>query len=117
MKTILLLIFIITTIGGCAGSPQQMVWEANDNRKAMTGLNIGMSKQQVLKVMGEPRKTEAYIIEGRNVMFWLYLTESPGRNIDDSDYTPLAFENETLTGWGRNFYDKSLKYEHEINIK
>jgi len=70
--------------------------------------------------MGEPRKTEAYSMEGQNTEFWLYLAE--GTIIGDGrmgakNFTPLAFENEILIGWGRNFYDQALKYEHKIGIK
>ncbi len=35
----------------------------------------------------------------------------------DKNFTPLAFENGILIGWGRNFYDQALKYEHKIGIK
>ena len=76
-------------------------------------LNIGMTKTEVIQVMGEPRKTEAYSMEGQNTEFWLYLTEGTiigdGR-MGDKNFTPLAFENGILIGWGRNFYDQALKY-------
>ena len=69
--------------------------------------------------MGNPRKTEAYSIKGRNMEFWLYLTEGKtrlDRSIGDKNLTPLAFENGARIRWGRNFYDKTLKYEHKIDI-
>lgn len=103
---------MVALLGGCAGSPYQTGLEAEENRKAMLGLNIGMSKTEVLQVMGEPRKTEAYAIEGRNIEFWLYLTEGitiTDRSMGNKNLTPLVFENGSLIGWGRSFYDSTLK--------
>jgi hypothetical protein len=79
-----------------------------------------MTKVEVQNIMGEPRKTEAYSKDGRNIEFWLYMTEGIGiydRTLRDSNFTPLAFEDGKLIGWGRNFYDQTLKYEHKIEIK
>ena len=79
-----------------------------------------MTKNEVIQVMGEPRTTEAYSMEGQNTEFWLYLTECitiTDRSMGDKNFTPLAFENDVLIGWGRNFYDQALKQEHEIGIK
>jgi len=107
-------------LAGCAGSPIQTGWEAEKNRKAMLHLNIGMTKAEVQNIMGEPRKTEAYSRDGRNIEFWLYMTEGRDiydRTLRDSNFTPLAFEDGKLIGWGRNFYDQTLKYEHKIEIK
>ena len=70
--------------------------------------------------MGEPRKNEAYSMEEQNIEFWFYLIEgttAANRRIEDKNLSPLAFENGTLIGWGRNYYDKTLKYEHKIDIK
>lgn len=120
MKKIASVFFIIVLLVGCAGSPVQTGWEAEANRKAILGLNIGMTKTEVIQVMGEPRTTEAYSMEGRNTEFWLYLTEGKtitDRSMGDKNFTPLAFENGILIGWGRNFYDQTLKYEHKIDIK
>ena len=120
MKKIVSVFFITALLVGCAGSPIRTGWEAEANRKSILGLNIGMTKMEVIQVMGEPRTTEAYSMEGQNTEFWLYLTEGTiigdGR-MGDKNFTPLAFENGILIGWGRNFYDQALKYEHKIDIK
>jgi len=105
---------------GCQGSPIQTQWEASENREALLGLNIGLTKADVLKRMGQPRKTEAYSVDKRNMEFWLYLTEGAtvgDRRLKDSNFTPLVFEDGILIGWGRNFYDRTLKIEHKIEIK
>jgi len=70
--------------------------------------------------MGSPYKTEMYMVDGKPTEFWLYLTE--GRSINDSrltdaNFTPLAFENGVLKGWGRNYYDNTLKIKKEVTIE
>ncbi len=109
----------VTLLVGCQGSPVQTQWEAENNRKAMLGLSIGQPKADVVEVMGQPRKTEAYIRDGTNIEFWLYLTEGIGiynRKMTDEHFTPLVFENGKLAGWGRNFYvERTQKYDIKID--
>ena len=99
---------------GCAGSP---IRRAGENRSNLLKLKIGLNKEQVLNIMGNPYKTEAYRIDAKNFEFWLYLTEWEFREPRDSDFTPLALENETLMGWGRNYYNNILKIQQDITIE
>jgi len=111
--------FIISTLG-CAGSPIRTQREAERNRSNMLQLKIGMSKEQVHALMGNPYKTESYQIEGKTIEFWLFLTEGKDiydRSLRDSNFTPLAFENNTLSGWGRNYYDNALQIKQDIKIE
>jgi outer membrane protein assembly factor BamE (lipoprotein component of BamABCDE complex) len=105
---------------GCAGSPAQTGWEATRNRDAMLKLNAGQSKDQVLSLMGKPYKTEMYTVNGKPLEFWLYITERAsmtGTSLQDSNFTPLAFENGILKGWGRNFYDNTVRIKKDITIE
>ncbi len=85
----------------------------------MIGLKIGLSKEEVLSVMDRPYKTESYQVGQKTLEFWLYLTEGKPvyGSLGDSNFTPLAFENDVLTGWGRNYYDRVLHIKQDINIK
>jgi hypothetical protein len=113
---VLLSIFmLVISISGCAGSPVRTAGEAEKNRSNMLELKIGMTKEQVLAIMGNPYKTESYQIDDKIQEFWLYLTE-PGVG-PDSHFTPLCFENEVLKGWGRNYYDNILRIQQDINIE
>ena len=117
---ILLSIFIIAvSILGCAGSPARTGWEAERNRSNMIKLKIGMNKEQVLAVMGNPYKTESYQKDDKTLEFWLYLMEGKSRwhSLSNSNFTPLAFENDVLTGWGRNYYDNILRIQQDIQIE
>jgi hypothetical protein len=114
------ILFIIVSVYSCAGSPLRTQWEAEKNRSNMLQLKIGMNKEQVHTLMGNPYKTEAYQIEGRTIEFWLYLTEGRDiydRTLRDINFTPLAFENSILTGWGRNYYDNILRIKQDIKIE
>lgn len=120
MTKVIFTLICVAFISACAGSPVQTRQEAEINRKAMFNLNIGMTKDNVLNIMGQPRKSEVYSKNGKSIEFWLYMTEgvtTDDRRLRDSNFTPIAFENGRVTGWGRNFYDETIKYEHKIEIK
>lgn len=85
-----------------------------------------MNKEQALGVMGGPYKTEAYVVDGKNLEFWFYLTEPVQiiathplvmTPLSDFNFTPLAFENETLMGWGRNYYNNILKIQQDLKVE
>ena len=118
-KILFLAIFVVSLVG-CAGSPAQTGLEATKNREAMLKLTAGQSKDQVLSQMGSPYKTEMYSVNGKSLEFWLYITERApmsGSGLRDSNFTPLAFENGKLIGWGRNFYDNTTRINQDITIQ
>ncbi|MEK6589227.1 MAG: DUF3192 domain-containing protein [Nitrospinota bacterium] len=117
-KTIICVIILF--VSGCAGSP---VWntvmidtttkEAKKNNEKTINLKIGQSTQEIIKMMGNPAKREVY----PNVEFFFYRTTGWSLNdMGDRDYqfTPLAFEDDKLVGWGRNYYDMRIKQVFEI---
>jgi hypothetical protein len=116
--TLLVLLILISMIG-CAGSPVRRSREAARNRSNLVNLKIGMAKNQVVELMGAPSKTEAYEIQGKTLEFWLYLTEYTWTEFTGAkaDYTPLAFEGDIVKGWGRNYYDQALRIKQEIRIE
>ena len=113
---IAVVIFFLTA---CAGSPVQTGAEARQNRDNMINLNIGQTKEKVLAIMGKPYKTEMYKSGAEPLEYWFYLTEGKAvyGDLDDSNFTPLSFENGILQGWGRNYYDSTIKIQKEITIK
>ena len=113
------LFFIVISVGvvGCAGSPSRL--EA-DNTKNMQGLKPDMTTEQATNLMGPPNKTEMY--RGKNgevVLTYLYLTNGMGyvtNPENETNYTPLIFVNDRLSGWGWSQLDTAAK-RYEFIIK
>lgn len=83
-------------------------------------LEVGMSKQEVINILGNPYNRDAYTTPDGSVLeFLIYLTKyTDSGSIPDSDTTPICFLNGKVTGWGRNFYEQQQqKYPLEIISK
>lgn len=116
-KLIYLLVLMI--ISGCAGSPIRTWGQATKHTKAMVKLKLNMTPEDVIKLMGNPDKTEMY--RGKNgepILVYLYITEGMdtfSRRWSEANYTPLVFENNKLAGWGWNYLNGTAqKYEFII---
>jgi hypothetical protein len=104
---------------GCAGSPVRTGWQASHHTEAMVRVKPDMTATEVVKIMGNPDKTELY--RGKNdevILVYLYITE--GRDIftrewNESNYTPFVFVNDRLYGWGwPNLEATAQRYEFVI---
>jgi hypothetical protein len=114
-----ILIISIFFLSSCASYGP---FQVNANRRNLDHLRVGMSKSEVLSVMGAPYQREVF--PGQDnipVEVLLYQTKFVGMAIPPSDeeLTPIVFRNNQLIGWGRNFYDTTKKYEfkHDIEIR
>lgn len=126
MKRILLFFSLIFLIG-CAGSPawhslkiSGTTHEAKINNEKIMELQIGQSRYEVLGIMGSPTKREVYKIKNGIIEFLFYRTRGWGRyesQDKDEHFTPLAFKDKELIGWGRNFYDRTIRQSLEVIIK
>ena len=107
-------------LAGCAGSPVQTFARAAENKTSMIGLKPDMTTDQVVKLMGPPDKTEMY--RGKNnetVLTYLYITEGRDmvtRRWNETNYTPLIFIGDRLSGWGWSQLDTAAK-RYEFVIK
>ena len=93
------LLAVTVLASSCATSREQQKNLAN-----LKHLRKGMTKSEVLTLMGEPLKNEVYNTD--NV--WYYFTESKwsdGMTTRD-ECTPLFFEEDRLLGWGQDAYKK-----------
>ena len=84
----------VLIISGC-------MTEAAGNVENAKQLRIGMTKAQVLKIMGEPVKEE-FATPDR----WFYFIESSWTDglTTENECMPLIFEKGKLIGWGNRFY-------------
>jgi len=107
--TALLGILILISMIGCADGVMRLGKEAAKTRSRLVELRMGMTKNEVVALMGQPSKIEAYEIQGKNLEFWLYLTRyDRPYSAPNPEYTPLAFEEDILEGWGMDYYDQAL---------
>ena len=76
--------------------------EISRNQKNLAKIRKGMTKKQVLQIMGEPVKGEAYCTDR---VFFYYTRQSwmDGMVMRD-ECTPIAFDEfDRVIGWGPNF--------------
>ena len=127
MKKKIALLALCILMAGCT-SPLDRVRKTN--RKRLLKLSTGMTKEQVLKVMGRsgggglfgeptvksPYKSETLQSNGRSFEILYYYTDINSRihishpgTIRDKDLTPLVFENDVLIGWGNTFLKTLIK--------
>ena len=109
MKQILLMIVAVALVG-CAVTPG---YDNAANNANTAKLSIGMTKAQVLDIMGQAAMNESYKTKSGGVMeFLMYANTFPQRR--DSHWTPICIIDGKLEGWGRNFYDDTIKIRKEI---
>ncbi|MBN7796864.1 DUF3192 domain-containing protein [Parahaliea mediterranea] len=80
--------------------------EQRDNREAISRLQIGMSRADVLEQLGTPDDSEAFTRDGEEVRVLFFRTQrrhSDGDTTRD-ETTPLVFRDDTLVGWGEDVY-------------
>jgi hypothetical protein len=92
-------------------------WGIERARANLNRLEVGMTKDQVLAIMGKPYSREVFPDEaGRPVEILIYVTQyTESGAIPDSDKTPVCLRDGKVVGWGRNFYERTQK--QEITIK
>ena len=98
MKKILLMglaIALMLMVVSCAA-------EAFRNKQNVGKLKKGMTKDEVVAVMGEPVKGEVYCMP--DAMFYYTDPKWSDGNITSDECTPLVFEKDKLIGWGQEFY-------------
>ena len=80
--------------GGCARKPET-------RNQTIMNLQISMTRDQVLLVMGEPQAIET---QG-GIEFWLYRTNG---DEDAQNSMPVGFMNGRVVGWGRTYYEAAV---------
>jgi hypothetical protein len=98
---------VVLIISGC-------MTEAARNTENAKNLRIGMTKAQVLKIMGEPVKEE-FATPDR----WFYFVESSWADglTTENECMPLVFEKGKLIGWGNRFYAQWRLRKNEFEVK
>ena len=114
IRLLVLLSFVLTNLilVGCHGAT------ASQNNSNLLKLEIGDTKSTVLAIMGNPHRNEKYQIENHTYDVWFYRTaHTPDDRETDDEFTPIVIIDGKVTGWGRNFYDNTIKIKQEIKIE
>jgi hypothetical protein len=76
------------------------------NRKLISQLDIGMTRDAVVDRLGPPSDSEAFARDGREMRVLFYRTQWKHSDGDTSrdETTPLVFEDDVLLGWGSSVY-------------
>ena len=89
-------------------------------QKKLLEVQVGMSREQVVKILGTPDLRE--VVSDKNgvlIDFYFYQTRFLGDAVifrpKDTDLIPFAFVDDRLIGWGRSLYDRAT--HHEIDAR
>ena len=120
--SIVLLTLLSAFLPGCSNLHKTRA----NNRHSLNFLSVGMTKQEVLEVMGtitlqaigetitNPYRTEMHRLGGHYFEVILYYTDlkSQGSTITDDELTPIIMKDGRLDGWGWSYWNNAIsKYE------
>lgn len=92
----------VMMLTGCATvNPYQRAKENVANSKK---LRLGMTKAEVLKIMGEPERNESF--NQPDVWFYYFDINWLDGFITEDECFPLVFKDGKLLGWGNAFYTR-----------
>lgn len=117
MRRIILIALAVLIVGTgiwlflCNGLARlQTMKIAKENSRRISELRVGMSKKDVLNIMGKPYKTEVYSVNKWVIEFMFYRTHEIGVWFSDSkdNFFPVAIDtlHEKVLGLGKGFYNK-----------
>ena len=109
IKMLLLLLCVVLT--GCATLNRD--W----TRQKISQLELSMSQQQVINLLGKPYRTETLQGKDKVLLVYFYWTDLKHADdaVTDDELTPCVFDNGKLIGWGWSFMqDNAQKYEIRI---
>ena len=105
-------ICLLAVSGGCS-TPWGVIRRNKENSR---NLRVGMTKEQVKKVMGEPITDEKFCEPN----IWYYYIDMVWGDglVTEDECMPLIFENGKLIGWGNDFrIDYRLKRKNAPPVR
>jgi len=120
-----LILLVLLFVSGCGGpiDGPQMVQnrqrEVDVNRQNLKKLQVGMSKQEVITIMGEKSAGSATSGDGTIEILYYHTNikfDGKGVGITSAEefaaeikdqLTPVVFDSGSLTGWGWEFIDSN----------
>ena len=96
-------LILLTVVTGCSSIPATITPEMRRiNRENLEKLSLGITKSEVLEIMGSPQGSATFPRYAKHLDYWMYHTDISKiyLNKPDEYYTYLAFENSMLVGVG-----------------
>ena len=126
LKKYLIFIFLTAFVSGCVGLSQIRA----DNRQKLNGLSVGLTKQEILNIMGtktvqaqgsvitNPYRTEMHQTNGLvfEVLFYYTDIQKQDGAITDDELTPLIIKDGKLDGWGWSYWNNLIN-KYEIRVR
>ncbi|MGH2567164.1 MAG: DUF3192 domain-containing protein [Bacteroidota bacterium] len=126
MRTSIIGVLMSLLLTGCASLDAIR----SQNRQNLMSLSPGMSKQEVLAVMGtktimsedgqinNPYRSEMYNSQGHAFELLLYYTDKKRADgaITDDELTPLVMMDGKLDGWGWSYWN-GLVQKYELRVR
>jgi outer membrane protein assembly factor BamE (lipoprotein component of BamABCDE complex) len=80
----------------------------------MDKIRVGMTKAQILEIMGEPLRKEIY----NTPDVWYYYTVSRWSDSISAreESTPVVFKNGVVIGWGVDYYKTNFEFKDPKDI-
>ena len=103
--------FVVATfiLSGCGMVYQARSRETNDK---LMQLSVGMSRDEVLAILGKPYSREVY----GDSEFLIYETNYRS-NSERERFTPILIRSGKLVGFGRNYYDDAIKSKIDADLE
>ena len=126
-RNILILTLAAIVLSGCVSTSQIRA----DNRQKLMNLSAGLSKQEVLAIMGtktiradngtvvtNPYRTEMYRAKGSVFELFLYYTDIQKADgaITDDELTPIVIKDGKVDGWGWSYWNDVIQ-KYEIRVR
>lgn len=102
MKKYIILLFAALCCAGCSLNPFRIAEMNVENSKR---LRIGMTKAEVLAIMGEPVKNETF--NKPDIWFYYFNMNWGDGFVTEDECFPLIFKDGKLAGWGNEYYTRS----------
>lgn len=101
-------IFVYSVVSFFPDKPGDMDWQDREeyNKVQISSLQLGVSKDEILALLGSPDITEAKRTEEGNLQVMFYRTQHMKSDgiTTQNECTPLLFENNVLVAWGDGVY-------------